>query len=359
MWGAHKAPPTGGGLNQIMRAFDPEVQEAIWQAIVPLIPTPIDNHPLGCHRRRVSDRDCFQVMLVRLVTGCSWEDAEYLCANKVSDTTVRARRNEWIEAGVYDAIVNEALDGYDRIIGLDLSDTAVDGSLHKAPTGGEASGKNPTDRAKLGWKWSILTDKNGIPIGWAIDGANRHDSVLFSATLDAARQRGLLEDIETIWLDRGYDSSTVRDVLAAAEIDDAVIAKKRKRGEAKTTAPKRQPMGLRWPVERTNSWLSNFGVNCRYRGSEYWHGRGAFAVSQDEGRPAPRSSRSTEGKPPANTTTRAVKPTVVRGRGPLAGRLPSWRSGLTARALQEGPSWPEGMASPAAAPAGALRCPFF
>ena len=242
-----------------MRAFDPEVQAVIWQAIEPLIPPPADNHPLGCHRHRASDRDCFQVMLVRLVTGCSWEDAEHLCGYKVSDTTVRSRRNEWIEAGVYDAILNEALAGYDRIIGIDLSDCAVDASLHKAPTGGEASGKNPTDRAKLGWKWSILTDKNGIPIGWAIDGANRHDSVLFAATLNAARQRGLLEDIETMWLDRGYDSSTVRNTLIAAEIDDAVIAKKRKPGEAKRTGSKRQPMGLRWPVERTNSWLSNFG----------------------------------------------------------------------------------------------------
>jgi len=35
-----------------------------------------------------------------------------------------------------------------------------------------------------------------------------------------------------------------------------VIARKRKRGskEPKTN----QPMGLRWPVERTSSWLSNF-----------------------------------------------------------------------------------------------------
>jgi len=32
-----------------------------------------------------------------------------------------------------------------------------------------------------------------------------------------------------------------------------------KGGEAKKTGPTRQPMGLRWPVERTNSWLSNFG----------------------------------------------------------------------------------------------------
>ncbi|HMK63556.1 MAG TPA: IS5/IS1182 family transposase, partial [Acidimicrobiales bacterium] len=74
-------------------------------------------------------------MLVRLATGCSYEDAERLCGNTVSDTTVRARRDEWIEAGVYDAIAAEALDAYDRIVGLDLSDVAVDGSQHKAPAG--------------------------------------------------------------------------------------------------------------------------------------------------------------------------------------------------------------------------------
>ena len=108
----------------------------------------------GRHRPRADDRDCFDVMLVRLVTGCSWEDAERLCGNKVSDTTVRERRDEWIDAGVFNAIVVEATEGYDKIIGLDLWDVAVDGSLHKSPTGGEGTGKNPTDRAKLGWKWS-------------------------------------------------------------------------------------------------------------------------------------------------------------------------------------------------------------
>jgi hypothetical protein len=96
-------------------------------------------------------------MLVRLVTGCSWEDAERLTGAVVSDTTARERRDEWIAAGVLDAIANEAIAGYDRIIGLDLSDVAVDGSLHKSPCGGEGTGKNPTDRAKLGWKWSILS----------------------------------------------------------------------------------------------------------------------------------------------------------------------------------------------------------
>lgn len=135
-----------------MRALDPEVVDAVWAAIEPLVPKPQDNHPLGCHRRRLSDRDCFEVMLVRLVTGCSWEDAERLCNSKVSDTTVRDRRDEWLAAGVFEAIAAEAISGYDKVIGLDLSDVAADGSLHKSPGGGLGTGKNPTDRAKLGWK---------------------------------------------------------------------------------------------------------------------------------------------------------------------------------------------------------------
>lgn len=240
-----------------MRALDSEVLDAVWAAIEPLVPVLVEAHPLGCHRSRSSDRDCFEVMLVRLSTGCSWEDAERLCGNKVSDTTVRSRRDEWIAAGVFDAIAEEATSAYDRVIGLDLSDVALDGSLHKSPCGGEGTGKNPTDRGKLGWKWSLLADRNGIPIGWAIDGANRHDSMLLEPTLDAATARGLLDDVETIWLDRGYDSGVTRDRLSERHLDDAVIAKKRKRGSPEPKTNK--PMGLRWPVERTNSWLSNFG----------------------------------------------------------------------------------------------------
>ena len=240
-----------------MRALEPEVFDTVFAAVKPLLPVHNETHPLGCHRRRADDRDCFEVMLVRLVTGCSFEDAERLCGNKVSDTTVRARRDEWEAAGVFDAVADEAIRAYDTIIGLDLSEVAVDGSLHKSPVGGEGTGKNPTDRAKLGWKWSVLTDAKGIPFGWASDGANRHDSVLLGPTLADAAARGLLDDVETVWLDRGYDSDVTRARLNDLGIGDAVIAKKRKRGKAKTKNP--QPMGICWPVERTNSWLSNFG----------------------------------------------------------------------------------------------------
>ena len=241
-----------------MRALVPEVANAVWAAVEALIPAREDNHPLGCHNPRISDRACFQGILIRLVTGCSWETAEQLLGGAVSDTTLRARRDEWTEAGVFDALVSEALAAYDRIVGLDLSDVSVDGSQHKAPCGGEGTGKNPCDRAKSGWKWSLTTDANGIPVGWATDGANRHDSVLFEPTLESVADRGLIPDLETLHLDRAYDSNPVRALCEAVGITDLICARKRPRGQANhTTTP--TPLGMRWTVERTNSWLSNYG----------------------------------------------------------------------------------------------------
>ncbi|MCQ3805597.1 MAG: hypothetical protein KTV45_16185 [Acidimicrobiia bacterium] len=77
------------------------------------------------------------------MTGCSWVTAEHLSGGAVSDTTLRSRRDEWTDAGVFDAVVTEALTAYDRIVGFDLSDVSVDGSGHKAPSGGEGTGKEP------------------------------------------------------------------------------------------------------------------------------------------------------------------------------------------------------------------------
>ena len=55
---------------------------------------------------------------------------------QTSESTLRRRRDEWLRAGVFSALVEEALAGYDRIVGLQLDDLAVDGSMHKAPAGG-------------------------------------------------------------------------------------------------------------------------------------------------------------------------------------------------------------------------------
>ena len=49
--------------------------------------------------------------------------------------------------------------------------------------------------------------------------------VTWKACLDDIARRGLLGDVETIWLDRGYDSEVTRTRLVERGIDDAVIAK--------------------------------------------------------------------------------------------------------------------------------------
>lgn len=241
----------------MVRALDPAVISVLWQAVFALLPERVDTHPLGCHRKRVSDLLCFRGILIRLVTGSSWETVEALMEYKVSDTTLRARRDEWIRAGVFDQLETEARAGYDRIIGLDLSCVALDGSIHKAPCGGEGTGKSPVDRAKLGYKWSVAVDANGIPIGVAIDGANRNDLRMLEPTLDAIDANGLLADIELLTLDRGYDYPVVRVRLAGYGLTELDIQKRGTKPPPGT--PHRITLGLRWIVEALNSWWTNYG----------------------------------------------------------------------------------------------------
>jgi len=58
-----------------------------------------------------------------------------------------------------------ALEAYDKLIGLQLSDVGVDCCLTKAPCGGEKAGRNPVERGKGGIKRSAVVDAKGIPLG--------------------------------------------------------------------------------------------------------------------------------------------------------------------------------------------------
>jgi hypothetical protein len=182
-----------------MLALAPRVVDALWAAFEPRIPgREAVVHPLGCHRPRTADRDVFEAILFRLVTGCSQDVAGRL--GKGGETTLRNRYNDWNAHGAFDALAAEAIEGHDPMVGLDLGDASVDGSMHKAPSGGDRTGKSPVDRGKLGWKWSLLCDRAGIAVGWAADGANRHDQALLEPTLAHAERSGLTLDVETLHL---------------------------------------------------------------------------------------------------------------------------------------------------------------
>ncbi len=238
-----------------MLALDPEVVDAVWAVVEPHVPVRgAVLHPLGCHRRRIPDRRVFEGILFRLVTGCSWDVAGRL--GKGGETVLRTRFNEWNADGVFERVVAGALEGYDRVVGIDLSEASVDASTHKGTCGGEGTGKSPVDRGKSGWKWSLLADRHAIPVGWAASGANRNDQTLLAPTLAAAGAHGLLHHVGTLHLDRGYAGEPVRRTCLDHGIDHIVRSPKRPPGKTPRT-PVPAPLGMRWTVERTNSWPSN------------------------------------------------------------------------------------------------------
>jgi transposase len=225
-----------------MPALQPYIVESIWEQFSALLPERKTDHPLGCHRPRIPDRVVFEKLLQILVFGCAyWRIADEEC----SATTLRRRRDEWIGEGVMDELLDMALEAYDRFLGIELTDLAVDCCITKAPCGGEMAGKSPVDRGKGGIKRSMAVDACGIPLGIVIAPANRHDSPLLADTLNTLQPLGELPERTSVPLDRAYSSDTIRQKLAARGLR-AEISEKGK--PAPVTATKR------WVVERTSSW---------------------------------------------------------------------------------------------------------
>jgi transposase len=128
-----------------MPVLPPCLIDPIWDQFSPLLPDRQQTHPLGCHNPRIPDRVVFEKLIQVLVFGCAYKRiADHGC----SATTLRRRRDEWIAAGIMEQLQKIALDSYDRMIGLELNDEAVDCCITKAPCGGDKASKSPVDRGK-------------------------------------------------------------------------------------------------------------------------------------------------------------------------------------------------------------------
>ena len=190
-----------------------------------------------------------------LRTGCQWKalDATGIC----SGSTAHLRFQEWA-AGVFLELLRVGLERYDEVKGLDWSWVSWDGALTKLPLGGEKTGPNPTDRGKSGVKRSLLTEAQGVPVGLAVDRANRHDMKLVRATVDslpAPRPPPSPEHPQGLCLDKGYDFDEVRRTLDQF----GFTAHIRSRGEEAQAIKKAAGFkARRWVVERTHSWMNRF-----------------------------------------------------------------------------------------------------
>lgn len=227
--------------------------EPIWGEFCALIGgerPPFDPaHPLGCHRRRVSDRVVFEHVVAALVHGSGYER---IASPGCSDRTIRRRLKAWAALGIGEQVHALALRAYDQMIGLELGDVAVDGCITKAPCGGQRAGPSPVDRRKGGLKRSVATENYGIPLGIASAPANRHDSPLLAPTLQAAADQldSKLPGERACHLDAGYDSRPTRQTLSELGFDGHIAHKG-------TPAPLQATQ--RWPVERTHSWMNGYG----------------------------------------------------------------------------------------------------
>ena len=224
--------------------------EPLWDqfsALLPERPLVSPTQPLGCHRLRVADRVVFEHVIAALVHGSGYER---IASPGCSDATIRRRLKEWSAAGLSEQVHTLALQAYDRMIGLDLEDLAVDGCITKAPSGGEVAGRSPVDRGKQGLKRSLVTDGTGIPLHIVSVGANRHDGPLLGATLAGLDKLDDAPGDVTVHLDRGYDSGPTRTLLDALGFDGAI---------ARKGVPAPIQAGSRWVVERAHSWMNGYG----------------------------------------------------------------------------------------------------
>lgn len=247
-----------------MPALPSSLLEPVWVQFAALLPPRSEfdaAHPLGCHRRRVSDRVVFEHVIAALVFGCGYER---IASPGCSDSTIRRRLRDWAAAGLGQQLHRLALAAYNRIAGLKLAHVLVDTCTTKHVGGGPLAGRSPVDRGKGGLKRSVATDAAGIPIGIVAAPANRHDSPLLGPTLDAAvaHTPDSWPEHVTVHLDAGYNSTVTETLLRGRGLHYDIA------GGTTTSTPTTDPdtgappthlYGKRWPCERTHAWMNNYG----------------------------------------------------------------------------------------------------
>ena len=124
--------------------------------------------------------------------------------------------------------------------------------------GGEQTGKDPTNRGKLGTKRHLVVDRTGVPLAVTISGSNVHDSKRLEEAIDAipplrlpGKRRGRPRQRSVkLHTDKGYDYPRCRRGLRRR----GIIPRIARRG---IESPERLGRS-RWVVERTLSWLNRF-----------------------------------------------------------------------------------------------------
>ena len=190
------------------------------------------------------------------------------------------RRDEWIAAGVFDQLRAEALAAFDRIVGLDLTEVAIDGQPAQGP---------------LRWRRT--------PAPTRVTGANRAGSGRSRSTVHGIPTRLGQSTAPTATTSRPVDptlDAVAANRVCSIDIETAASRPRLRLPEPSANAHRRRPhrltssnaaprtrrkrpqpirLGLRWIVEATNSWLSNYGQLRRNTDRKTRHRHAALCLA--------------------------------------------------------------------------------
>jgi transposase len=232
----------------------PLVSDALWERIMPLLPPPKPRRFRYPGRKPLDPRKVLTGIIFVLKTGIPWEalPQEMGCGSGMSCWNYL---HFWQQAGVWERLHRILLDELQQADQIDWSRSAVDSSHVRALGGGGKTGKNPTDRGKLGTKHHLVTDGQGVPLAVTITGSNVPDVKELLHVVDAIPPvRGQVGHPRRrpakMYADRAYDSVLHRYELRARGIQPHIAQRNTEHGSG---------LGVfRYVVERTVSWLHSF-----------------------------------------------------------------------------------------------------
>jgi transposase len=135
---------------------------------------------------------------------------------------------------------------------LHLETAIIDTTQVRAFGGGEATGPSPVDRRKKGTKYTLLVDRDGVPLVIRAVPANRSDhleilpTVVSFPTVGGKPGRPRTHP-QKLYADAGFDCEATRTILRWLRIEPHI---RHRNGDHGSHLGR-----VRWVVERTISWI--------------------------------------------------------------------------------------------------------
>lgn len=242
---------------------DARMPEKFFELAYPMLPSEKEIGPDG-GRPRKTHYTVLKVIWFVLATGCRWKDVpqEMGCCGE----TARTRMQSWESAGIWHRLHGLILTLMNHEKQLHLETAVVDTAQVRAFGGGAATGPSPVDRRKKGTKYTLLVDRDGVPLVLRAVPANRSDHLeIIPAVIDFPKVSGKpgrpLTHPKELYADAGFDCEATRALLRWLGIEPHIRDRNDDHGSH---------LGrVRWVVERTISWIKGLRrMRVRYDRSQ-------------------------------------------------------------------------------------------